>query len=609
MKQAGNRTGGIMAGNRFQRFVTRRRTAALFSMGALIAAALSAGVAMADNPRGASTGATKAKGYDHPGQSLTMKDVKPADNMYPVLQRPEQAKAAAAKLAALQKKTGKKPNIFIFLMDDTGYMDPGFNGGGTALGNATPSFDQFAYEGLVLTSAYSTPSCSPTRSTIHTGQNPLHHGILRPPMYGEAGGLDGAITMPMLLKKQGYYTQGVGKWHMGENQGSMPQNVGYDDYVGFLGVSDMYTEWRDTYFNPEVALSPARFEMMVKDKFNHTEVHCTPANKKDCESGRVIDLDYIKDLDQHWLQVSLDFLDKMKGSKQPWLLYHATRGCHFDNYPNDEYSGKSWGRTVYTDCFVEMDDIFGKLMAKLEANGELENTIVLMLGGDNGPECEVPPHARTPFRGCKGSHWEGGVRGSVFAYWKGMIEPGRTDGLFDFADILPTVMHLAGVPGAQLAKEFPKDRYVDGVDQASFLVADDHLSNRRSRPYTLNQYFAGMRVDEFKYIWTGEIQDGIVQKGDIGGFSGSIFTESGGAIMFNLYTNPQEDVSIGVRHIPMMVPIMQTAGWYMQELMKYPPQFKIGFLSNNPPMYDLAPKAKKMMRKTMEKRGVGRANP
>jgi arylsulfatase A-like enzyme len=494
-------------------------------------------------------------------------------------------------------------------MDDTGYMDPGFNGGGVAVGNATPNMDRIAYEGLVLSSAYTTPSCSPTRATIHTGQNPLHHGILRPPMYGESGGLEGATTLPMLLKKQGYFTQGVGKWHMGENAGSMPQNVGYDDFVGFLGVSDMYTEWRDVYFNPEVALSPARFKMMEEDKFNHTEVHCTPSDKKDCESGRLIDLDYIKDLDQHWLQVSLDFLDKRKDSKEPWLLYHATRGCHFDNYPNDEYAGKSMARTVYSDCMVEMDDVFGKLMAKLEENGELENTLVLMLGGDNGPECEVPPHGRTPFRGCKGSHWEGGVRGSVFAYWKGMIEPGRADGLFDFADILPTVMHLAGVPGAKLAEEFPKARYVDGVDQSSFLIADDHLSNRRSRPYTLNQYYAGMRVDEFKYVWTGEIEDGVVQRGDWGGFSGSVFTESGGAIVFNLYTDPQEDVSIGVRHLPMVVPVFGAAGWYMKELMDYPPQFKIGFVSNNPPMYNLAPKARDAMKKIMEERGLGRANP
>jgi arylsulfatase A-like enzyme len=110
----------------------------------------------------------------------------------------------------------------------------------------------------MLTSAYSTPTCSPSRATIHTGQNPLHHGILRPPMYGEPGGLDGAITLPSILKKLGYVTRGAGKWHMGENRGSLPQNVGYDDYLGFLGVSDEYTEWRDQYFNPEVALSPSQ---------------------------------------------------------------------------------------------------------------------------------------------------------------------------------------------------------------------------------------------------------------------------------------------------------------------------------------------------------------
>ena len=115
-------------------------------------------------------------------------------------------------------------------------------------------------------------------------------------------------------------------------------------------------------------------------------------------------------------------------------------------------------------------------------------------------------------------------------------------------------------------------------------------------------------MDEFKYTWTAEIQDAVVQKGDWGGFSGSIFTDSGGGICFNLYTNPQEDVSIGVRHIPMMVPVVGTAGWYIGELVKYPPQFKIGFLSNNPPVYDILPKVREMMEKNAEK-GVGRPTP
>ncbi len=579
-------------------------------IGVLLAAAVAAvPPALAqENIRGDATSPTRAPGHSHPEQFIHLKDVKPTDNMYPVVPHPEQQKTARDKLAAIEAKTGKKPNILIFLLDDVGWMDPGFNGGGVAVGNATPNMDKLASEGLLLTSAYSTPSCSPTRATIHTGQNPLHHGILRPPMYGEAGGLDGAITLPLLLKQQGYITQGVGKWHMGENEGSLPQNVGYDDYVGFLGVSDMYTEWRDTYFNPEVALSPERFKMLEEDKFNHYEVHCTPADKKKCQNGKLIELSYIKQLDKHWLDVSLDFLEKMKGSKRPFFLYHATRGCHFDNYPSDEWAGRSMSRTSFGDCMVHMDSVLGQLVSKLEETGELENTLILF-SSDNGPECEIPPHGRTPFRGCKGSNWEGGVRVPTFAYWKGMINPRKSDGLFDLADILPTALSLAGVPGAELAGLFPKTTYIDGVDQSAFLVADNGLSARRSRPYTLNQYFSAMRIDEFKGVTTAEIENGVVQKGDWGGFSGLIFTDSGGGLTFNLYTNPQEDVNVGIRHIPMGVPIMAASGWYLKELIKYPPQFKIGFISNNPPVYDLLPKMQELHRKNMEEQGVGRPTP
>jgi arylsulfatase A-like enzyme len=554
--------------------------------------------------RGSTTGPTVDPGFSHGDQYIHLEAKKPADNMYPVIAHPAQEKEARDKLAALEKKTGKKPNFVVFLMDDVGWMDPGFNGGGIAVGNATPVMDKLANEGLVLTSAYSTPSCSPTRATIHTGQNPLHHGILRPPMYGEKGGLDGAVTMPSILKKLGYVTQGVGKWHMGENQGSLPQNVGYDDYVGFLGVSDMYTEWRDQYLNPEVALSPERFAMLEKDPFNHTEVHCTTADTQHCQNGREIDLDYIKHLDEHWMNVSTSFIHRMKGSKQPFYLYHATRGCHFDNYPSKEWAGKSRARTVYSDCMVQMDHVLGEIVKALADTGELDNTLIL-LTSDNGPECEVPPHGRTPFRGCKGSSWEGGVRVPTFAYWKGMITPRRSEGLFDLADIFNTLVSLAGQPGAEITQYVPKTTYIDGVDQAAFLVAPNGESARRSRPYTLNQYLSAMRVDEFKYIFTAELQDGFFSKGNTGGFSGPIATDTGGAIMVNLYTNPQEDVSDGVRHIPMMVPVIGTAGAYMKELIKYPPQFKIGFVTNNPPVYDLLPKAKAAFEKyDMGKRPV-----
>jgi len=531
--------------------------------------------------RGSITGQTTAKGYDHPNQYLHLPAVSIADNMEPVIQHPDQEKEARGKLAELEKRFGMKPNILIYILDDVGWMDPGFNGGGESVGNPTPNMDALAYQGLILTSAYSTPSCTPTRATIHTGQNPLHHGLLRPPMYGEAGGLDGAVTLPAILQKLGYVTQGVGKWHMGENEGSLPQNVGYDDYYGFLGVSDMYTEWRDIYFNPEIALSPARFAMMEKLGFNKSNVHCVKG-KADVEDVYEINLTTIAGLDQDWGKYSENFIREMaKEDKkdQPWYLYHGTRACHFDNYPDDQHAGISPARTVFSDALVEVDLILGRLVKALEETGQLENTIIIFTS-DNGPECEVPPHGRSPFRGCKGSAWEGGVRVPTFVYWKGVVEPRRSDGLFDLADIFNTCVSLAGAPGAEVTKFLPADRYVDGIDQTSFLLADKGESCRRSRIYTLNEYFSSVRIDEFKSIFTCELEKAIFSRGYQGGFSGAIVTETGGVTFVNLYTDPQEDVNIGIRHIPAGMPLLAEQERYAEVLKKYPPQIKVGFTGN-----------------------------
>ena len=135
---------------------------------------------------------------------------------------------------------------------------------------------------------------------------------------------------------------------------------------------------------------------------------------------------------------------------------------------------------------------------------------------------------------------------------------------------------------------------------APLLLADNGQSARRERIYTFNQYFAMIRIDEFKYIWTAEIQNGFFQRGDWGGFSGPVAVDTGGGAAVNLYTNPKEDAPAGIRHIPMSVPLASAAGWYMKELIKYPPQFKIGVLNNNPPIYDLIPKMKGAMERVQE---------
>jgi arylsulfatase len=98
-------------------------------------------------------------------------------------------------------------------------------------------------------------------------------------MYGEPGGLQGEITLAQLLADCGYATQAVGKWHVGENEASQPQNVGFDDFYGFLSVSDMYTEWRDPHFFPEVVYSKARTEWVQNMPFNRCFVHAKRGGK------------------------------------------------------------------------------------------------------------------------------------------------------------------------------------------------------------------------------------------------------------------------------------------------------------------------------------------
>ncbi len=514
-----------------------------------------------------------APGYNQPNQYITVQTTSLADNMEPVIPHPTQEAEARQKLANLESRFKKKPNVIIFLMDDVGWMDPGFNGGGVAVGNPTPHMDQAASQGLILTSTYSQPSCSPTRATIMTGQLPIHRGILIPPMYGQPGGLAGITTLAKLMSDLGYITQAIGKWHMGENEGSQPQNVGFDDFRGFLSVSDMYTEWRDPHYNPEVALSPQRTQFMQRLPFDKDDVHAVKGGT--IEKVQEINLETIKNLDREWAKYGENFLRKMAKSDKPFFLYYNTRGCHFDNYPNEYYAGRSPSRTTYGDCMIEMDDIFGKLVNALKETGQLENTLIV-LSSDNGPEQEVAPYGHTPFRGGKGSTWEGGVRVPTFVYWPGMIQPRKSDGLFDLADLFNTFISLAGKPGAELGKLLPPDRYTDGIDQVSFLLGNQGESNRRSVIHYWNTQLSAIRMDEFKALRLAQLPNSLTQRGEMGGFTGTV-APTAGAVIFNLYTNPQEDESVGIRHIPMALPFDAEIQRYLEVMKKYPSKVQISF--------------------------------
>jgi len=460
-----------------------------------------------------------------------------APNMEPVIPHAAQASAVKEKLAALQAKTGKRPNILIFLMDNVGYGDIGLNGGGLLAGAPTPNIDRLGREGLNLLSAYAQPACTPTRCTLLTGRLPMRTGALRPSFAGEPGVLDNEVTIAKVLSDAGYFTQAVGKWHCGENLESQPQNVGFDDFYGFLGWSGLYTDWQDEAFAPEFALNPERQALVKMVPFNDHLVHGVKG--QEVENLEQITIELSAELDDKFATYSEEFIERMAAGDQPFFLYHCTRGAHVKNYPNPKFKGKSPAKYPYKDCVVEMDDIVGRLVKKLEESGQLENTLIFVTS-DNGPMMEPWPDAGyTPFRGGINTPWEGGVRVPGIVYWKDMIAPGQVnDGIFDLADWFRTAAALAGVDYRP-----PEDQYLDSIDQSSFLLTEEGLSNRKYLYYWLQDTFCGVRVAEYKFMIAGAAWD---EPDVVNGESATVIETYPGKL-FNLYLDPKERYSFFFR--------------------------------------------------------------
>jgi arylsulfatase A-like enzyme len=482
--------------------------------------------------------------------------VNKAPHLEPAFEHAGQIKEAASRLAAHKTRRKKRPNILIFLMDDVGWGDFGCYGGGVAVGAPTPNFDKIARTGLQLTSCYSEPSCSPSR------------GLHRPPMYGEAGGLQGEVTLPELLAAAGYATQAVGKWHVGENKASQPQNVGFDDFYGFLSVSDMYSEWRDPHYFPEIVYSEARTKWVENMPFNRCFVHA----KKGDEATNVeeVTIPVLSLLDEKWCQYSTDFIQRMAKKDQPWLLYHCTRGAHFDNYPHEKFLGKSPARHPYKDTILEMDEIIGRLVETLRATDQLEDTLIF-ISSDNGPHMETwPDSAFTPFRCAKGSTWEGGVRVPGLMMWQGTIEPGQqSDGIFDFNDIMPTALGLAGE-----SERLPSDRYIDGVDQTSFLLSANGHSNRKFHYYWLQNNFSALRCGEYKMVLTGTSDDGEGHAGP-GGFTGTL-ERYAYARLYNLWLDPKETHNYMTRKLTYVDVFQAGIRSHLGTFKRFPPKKVLG---------------------------------
>ncbi len=356
-----------------------------------------------------------------------------------------------------------KPNLVLILMDDMGYGDIApFNG---QTPNRTPHLDRMAREGMKLTSFYAAPVCTPSRAQILTGCYAKRVSLPAVIFPASPVGLSsGEQTIAALLKRQGYATQAVGKWHVGDQPEFLPTRRGFDHYLGLPYSNDMGGEWDGAEDAPAGKRKPPL--PLVRDE---KVIETVPPAAQDRLTERYTD-------------EAVKFIREQKDG--PFFLYLAHTAVHVPLHPGASFRGKSANGT-YGDWVEEADACAGRVLDTLRELKLAENTLVLFTS-DNGPWLTQGKNGGVagPLRGGKGGTFEGGVREPTIAWWPGHVAPASTcDAPLGNIDLLPTFVMLAG-------GSVPSDRKIDGADFAPLL-----LGRSKDSPREAHFYFAGNRLE------------------------------------------------------------------------------------------------------------------
>ena len=347
-----------------------------------------------------------------------------------------------------------KPNIVLVFMDNFGWGEPGFNGGGIIRGAATPRLDKLAAEGLRLTNFNVEAQCTPSRSAILTGCYAVRSGNGTAPLGGGVYGLvQWEITMAEMLSDAGYSTGMFGKWHLGRTDGRFPTDQGFDEWYGIQNSTD------ESAYSQLQGFSDSGVE----------ETFVLEARKGEKpKKVRPWNLEYRPLIDGDLTKKAIDFMQRQSKSEKPFFLYLPYTATHYPTRPHPEFSGKT-GNGPWADLLHQIDTYNGRLLDAIDELGIRDNTIFIFTA-DNGPEATPPgnntvtvetpsPGSAGPWRGTMFTGFEGSLRVPFAIRWPGKIPAGSvSNGIVHEMDLFPTFARIAG-------GKVPEDRVIDGLSR------------------------------------------------------------------------------------------------------------------------------------------------
>jgi arylsulfatase len=365
------------------------------------------------------------------------------------------AMAALFSVVAPAQAQHEKPNILVIMTDDVGVWNISAYHRGM-MGGSTPNIDRIAKEGALFTDYYGQQSCTAGRAAFITGQHPFRTGLLAVGLPGAPLGLQKEDpTIAELLKPLGYATAQVGKNHLGDRNEFLPTVHGFDEFYGNLYHLNTEEEPED----PDYPKDP-KFHAMFGPRglldCKATNVDDPTADPRFGKVGKQTIKDTgpitrkrMETVEEDLLRVSTDFMDKSVKSGKPFFLWHNTTRMHVWTRLSPQWENKS-GYGLYADGMMELDWVVGQLLKKLDDLGVADNTIVVLTCDNGAQKMSWPDGGTAPFRGEKGTTWEGGFRVPCVARWPGVIKSGSViNDIASHEDWMPTFLAAAGVPNVK----------------------------------------------------------------------------------------------------------------------------------------------------------------